>query len=72
VRSVRFEVSTDLLADLLKLPANAEIIGARSEHAGSVTFHVKSPELPDVKEPPKVTPTVTRTAECFDWNWNVS
>jgi hypothetical protein len=71
VRSVRFEVSTDLLAELLKLPANAEIVDARSEHAGSVTFNVKSPDLPDVIDPPKVTPTITRTAEQFNWNWNL-
>lgn len=70
-RSARFQVSGDLLREVLHLPPLTRFIAASVDPANRwdlVTFVVEDPELPDADEPHDTNPTITRVEHVWDWN----
>ncbi len=69
VRAGRFDVSVELLAQLLHLPPNATIIGAQiNGDLKSVKLVVDDPALPDAPEPHDTTPTFTQERITMSWS----
>lgn len=69
MRAARFDMSKDLLSELMNLPASARIIGIDlgSPISETVTFVVDDPSLPESDEVHDCQPTSRR----IEWNWNV-
>lgn len=70
MRAARFKISEELLAQLLKLPPAARVIGATYDWPTlSVEFVVDDPSLPEADQPHRSEPIIT--AERHHWDWNV-
>ena len=71
MRAARFQVSDELLREALHMPAGTRIIGASCDPAaGTVSFVVDDPQLPEADEPHDAAPVVT--AEVLIWDWGVT
>lgn len=72
MKVVRFEVSTEVLQQVLHLPSSAEIVGAEwVGGSSSVRLSVEDQMLPESDSPRDADPTITHVMEEYRWDWGV-
>lgn len=76
MRLVRFEVSAELIQQVLGMPSDVDIIWVGDwKHPRKFLMVVEGPDFPEVdeeeEEAPLVTPIITETETGRVWDWGI-